>query len=71
VHQLSGLKMSYKYGEGEIGVFMPAINTEKAKQAAEILKARAGIQCNIIVAIDNERVGFIAAVINHLFKESN
>jgi hypothetical protein len=62
--------MNYKYGEGEIGVFMPAINAEKAKQTAEILKARAGIACNLVIAIDVERKGFIATV-NQLFRQSN
>ncbi len=62
--------MAYTYGEGEIGVFMPAINLDKAKQTAEILKARAGIDCRIVVCLDNDRKGFIA-VANHLFKESN
>lgn len=62
--------MSFKYGEGEIGVFMPSINIESAKKTAQILKDRAGIPCSIIVAIDKERKGFIASV-NSLFRDSN
>ena len=62
--------MSCKYGEGEIGVFMPCINLEKAKQTAGILKARAGIEHKLIIALDQERKGFIA-VVNSLFKDSS
>lgn len=62
--------MSYRYGEGEIGVFMPCINLEKAKQTAEVLKARARIEHKLIIALDQERRGFIA-VVNTLFRESN
>ena len=47
--------MSYKYGEGEIGIFMPCINLDKAKQTAETLKARAGIEHKLIVALDQDR----------------
>ena len=62
--------MSPKYGAGEIGVFMPCLDLEKAKQAAKVLKARAGINHQIILALDQERKGFIA-VVNELFQHSN
>lgn len=62
--------MANTYREGENGVYMPAINLEKAKQTAEILKSRAGTDCRIVDYVDNDRKGFIA-VASHLFKESN
>jgi hypothetical protein len=58
------------YGAGEIGVFMPCLDLEKAKQTVKVLKAHAGNNHQTILALDRERKGFIA-VINELFKHSN
>jgi len=62
--------MTYRFGEGEVAVFMPCINLEKAKQTAEVLQARAGMEHKLLILLDKERKGFIAAI-NELFKASN
>ena len=49
---------------------MPAINKEQAEKTAKILKVRAGIPCNILIALDRKRVGFVK-MINNMAKKFN
>lgn len=48
-------------------VVMPAIDMELAQKAAEVMKARAGYDCEIRVVEDEKRVGFIETI-NSVFK---
>jgi len=43
----------------EVLVIMPTIDEEMAKKAAEVLRYRAGAPCDVIIAMDHERKGFI------------
>ena len=42
-----------------VSIVMPCIDEELGTKTAEILSSRAGIQCTVIIAMDNERNGFM------------
>jgi hypothetical protein len=43
-------------------VVMPTTDTEQAKKAAEIMRIRAGADCDIAIVEDDKRIGFISVV---------
>ena len=42
-----------------VSIVMPCINEDLGTKTAEILSSRAGIQCTVIIAMDDERNGFM------------
>lgn len=54
----------------KVQVIMPTTDVELAKKSAEIMKARAGYDCEILIVEDKERHGFVRTV-NDFFKKTN
>lgn len=54
----------------KIAVCMPSVDMELAQKAAEVMKKRAGYDCDILVVEDAERNGFIHTV-NSVFKQKS
>ncbi|MFI2810121.1 glycosyltransferase [Microbulbifer sp. JSM ZJ756] len=49
-------------GSKKVCVVMPCIDLELGKKAAEIMLSRAGIDCSVVIVMDDIRKGFIATL---------
>lgn len=48
--------------EDKITVLMPATDMKQAKKTAKLLKSRAGMKCEVVIAEDKEKSGFVATI---------
>jgi len=60
----------FRLGENEITIVMPCIDLERGTETANLLVQRAGIKCNVVVALDTKRQGFIKTL-NEIAKKSH